>query len=358
MPPRKPPSTPTLPTKRPLKSVLSGKISKKPRRGPNCVTEEELPNSMDPKLLAAIKVLLADNTLVVTTKMDQCFDKLSERLVAQDTKIQNLQSEVDSLKNTVEIVSSENNLLWVEVNKLNLVFQGITDNENESDEELNITISNLLRELTGENCPFDTAKRQGKFNATNRIVKVRFLSIQQRDEVFSKRFITKYPVFINEDLPAAVRRDHAKMRQQKKALIADGYSAKMVRVDWKRKIIRTPDMVFKFKDGLIADQYPITSTKNLDKSCQPTTHRFIDNNKFPSGQISQMRGGFHRPKIFSNSVHNHNHAFNRARGRGYGSSVNSFSLSRPHSASVSTYSKQTTGPADFLDLRNQKKPLL
>ena len=60
------------------------------------------------------------------------------------------------------------------------------------------------------------------------------------------------------------------MRQKKKQLVAEGYGAKQIRMEWNKKSIRTNDTVFKIKNGSIVDQYNITFNENTTNTSTPT----------------------------------------------------------------------------------------
>jgi hypothetical protein len=75
----------------------------------------------------------------------------------------------------------------------------------------------------------------------------------QRNEVYAKRFNINKPIYINEDLPFTVRRDHGVMRQKKKQLMGEGYTPKEIKMDWGRKTVKTADDFFVVKEGKICD---------------------------------------------------------------------------------------------------------
>jgi archaellum component FlaC len=173
------------------------------------------------------------------------FDNLDKSLELQNERIKELESEVQTLKSTVQKVSNENELLWRELYKVNLVFCGVPERPNESSEELSNKVSKVIHDTVGKNFHFDTAHRIGKsVNQYPRPIKVRFMSIFERNEVYTKRFNVSRPTFINEDLPLTTRKTHSEMRKKRKELLENGYPFKQITMDWVHGAIRTGDSVF------------------------------------------------------------------------------------------------------------------
>lgn len=180
-----------------------------------------------------LKTLLDKNKLEIAEKIDQRFDKLSETLFAQDKKNNFLQSEVVELRQTITQMSSDNEKLWCEVNKLKIVIVGLNDAENESDVQLNDKINLLFKEIVGEDVDFDYFTKIGKFQSSHsRIVNVRFNSYSSRAKVFENRLKTKPPIFLNDNFPASLRKDHAVIRAKKKSLLSNGYNFQQIKIDW------------------------------------------------------------------------------------------------------------------------------
>lgn len=147
-------------------------------------------------------------------------------------------------------MTTENELLWCQLSKINLVFGGIPDSDKETNNDLCAKISNVIKYVTGSDIQFDTAYRVGKPTHTGqRPVKVRFLSMYDRNLIYESRFKASRPTFINEDLPFSMRRDHGLMRQRRKALIDSGFAAKQIKMDWNKKMVSTKDVRFVIKDG-------------------------------------------------------------------------------------------------------------
>lgn len=327
MPPKKGLLTPknrinTRPLKIAINSTATGRVSKRPRMSGSKVQnnmDSDFIDDLDQELsVSLIRSLFQNNAREISEKIDNRFDALVSSLSAQDVKIKSLESEVISLKDTVLKVSAENESLWCEINKLNLVFKGISDVDNETSDQLLKTVSDLLK-LMGLSFGFDTAVRIGKFSPSfPRLVKVRFLCVSDREAVYSSRFSAPKPIYINADFPVTMRRDHAIMRQKKKDLISEGYQPKQIRFDWNRKLIRTEDCAFKVADGALVDSserllsqpHPRPLSNNSDANPGGSgAHRI--------GHLTQA-GGSNISSNKSQGISN-NYRSNGYRGRGNGS---------------------------------------
>lgn len=155
-----------------------------------------------PLTVAVLSKLLLENSIKVTEKIDQRFDSLDKSLVAQSSKLSELEEELQTVKESLHKVSSENQQLWKELSKLNLIFSGLKDVEFEQPDELYSKVSHVIR----TDFSFDTAHRVGRRNGNlPRPIKVRFLSVLQRNNVLTNRFNVRHPIYINEDLPLKMR---------------------------------------------------------------------------------------------------------------------------------------------------------
>jgi regulator of replication initiation timing len=259
------------------------------------VTEMEESSENEPLTVGLLTKLLSANTKVITDK----FDKLEQSFTHHQEKIDELETEVDVLKKTVSKMTSENEQLWKEITKLNLVFSGVHENVNESMNDLYSIVSRIMREVMGEKCEFDTAHRVGKvMQNVTRPIKVRFFSMSQRNAIWMSRFNAKRPIFINEDLPLSTRKDHGVMRQKKKLLLNNGYSTKEIRMDWKKKVIQTVDSSFLVKDGVVVEQ-------QQQQSFQLTSNNMLHgyqtrpNPRQEKSKVSIAGGNGHQQPLFN-----------------------------------------------------------
>ncbi|OXA64555.1 hypothetical protein Fcan01_02740 [Folsomia candida] len=184
--------------------------------------------------------LLKESTATLAQQLNQRFDSLDRSITNQNIKINELENEVQIMKSSFSKVSNENEALWRELNKINLVFSGIPEGENETQQDLFFKISKIIQQTTGKNISFDTGYRVGKpLSRSSRPVKIRFRSIAERNEVYSNKLKVLKPIYINEDLPHSTRKEHAIMRQKRSQLIANGQSPNDIRMDWKKRQVIT-----------------------------------------------------------------------------------------------------------------------
>ncbi|OXA43004.1 hypothetical protein Fcan01_22176 [Folsomia candida] len=76
------------------------------------------------------------------------------------------------------------------------------------------------------------------------------------------------PNFINDDLPPSMRRDYAVMRQQKRKLIEDGTEIQQIKMDWSRRIVKTPFTSYKITNGLAIQEEHAEKTSFSQKQSQ------------------------------------------------------------------------------------------
>ena len=191
-----------------------------------------LTSTGDPITIATLKLLLAENAETVTKSVNvtvhQKFEQqnlkleqLSNLIQSQNEIIHTLESECRSLQISQQQLASENEYLWKEVLRPNLVFAGIQDDETEDREQTRQKIARVLKSSPGLDFPFDIAYRVGNYvYGKCRPIKVKFLSIDKRDTVWANRHQLRPPIYVNEDLPRMTRRDHAVLRKHKKTIIA------------------------------------------------------------------------------------------------------------------------------------------
>lgn len=196
-----------------------------------------------------LKSLLSETVASVNKNIDEKFLNMNEVLLNQNKKIIALESEVQQLKSSVVQVSTENEYLWKEVLRPNLILAGIQDSENENKQMLSQQVSKLLI-FNGSQIKFDSVFRIGNYSTgRNRPIKIKFNNTSDREFVFENRAKFKAPIFINEDLPRITRRDHAVLRQTKRKMIAEGSDPKNVKINWIRKSINCGSSLFILENG-------------------------------------------------------------------------------------------------------------
>lgn len=175
-----------------------------------------------------------------------------------------------SLKTKVFEITGENERLWYELSKINLIFSGISERSNETQNDLFAQVSNVIQESAGVKYNLDTAYRIGKPSSKfARPIKVSFLSLFERNEVYAGKFKVNKPTFINEDLPLSVRKDHSILRQKRKQLIEQGFTLKQIRIDWTRQTINTGESCYRILNGNLVEIYQKANTMPSTQSYQP-----------------------------------------------------------------------------------------
>jgi len=269
------------------------------------IPETQTPLSNDPML----------NLILNTSKMgfqnlekkvDEKFEKFEEKLKIveslttrmsdQETKVDWLVSENKLLLDELNVVKSENELLAKEIRKQNLVFVGLDDYENETVDQLYKKVSDILNSVAGRVINIDITYRVGKFVINKcRPIRIRFISLWDRETVYGQRKNLRHPFYLNEDLPFVTMRDHAILRKQKNELVNDGKNAS---IDWKNKTLRVNDIgIQKIVNGALI---------NIDTSTQPESvgqlGQIDDKNKSPlkfnfTSHISSKTPAFASPDI-------------------------------------------------------------
>jgi len=135
-----------------------------------------------------------------------------------------------SVKDWNIIVKQLSDVLYLEVNKLNLILSGLDEPAAESTDSLIAAIESILQVSTGYFIHLDHAYRVG--TGIRRKVKLRFLSIKDRNAAHKSSSKLPPTVFINEDLPSSSRQAHGKLRAKLKELKSN--STEEIKVDWKK----------------------------------------------------------------------------------------------------------------------------
>jgi len=187
-----------------------------------------------------------DKNLKATTDIKKEMTDLKRTVNNHDKRLSDAESGIQKLELSVNQITSENELIQIELKKLNLVFMGIQDDLEESQDQLYTKVQSIISKTTPLDIPLDTFYRLGYFNsAKNRPVKVKFTSMTQRNIIYSNRSNLLPPNFINEDLPYSTRKSNAILRNKKKEAINEGVPADEVNINYKMKQIAVKGQVFK-----------------------------------------------------------------------------------------------------------------
>jgi len=163
--------------------------------------------------------LLLDDMDEIKNKLNR-LDDIAKLLTIHDKRITELETEVNHLKeansNMLKQIREQESLLAsnaINTNRINLIYSGITDAPNENDMELR----GKVFENTGNKENIDVLYRLGKYkDGSCRPVKVRFVTMSERNLAWAKKKTLKHPIYAAEDLPKSVRVKRALDRQNRK----------------------------------------------------------------------------------------------------------------------------------------------
>jgi len=156
----------------------------------------------------------------------------------------NLQTSIDKLK-------ASNEGIYNKMNELNLVVSGLPDSETETNNQLVRTVQKLIFEITKREISIDVGSRLGKFRpGVTRAVKVKFVTMLERNCVYLHRTSLKHPCYINEDLSPETRKDLALLRQKKKEILSQDRNA-TVTIDSKTKTLHHGQRRISIRNGIM-----------------------------------------------------------------------------------------------------------
>ncbi|CAL8129253.1 unnamed protein product [Orchesella dallaii] len=191
----------------------------------------QIGNNQD-NLLKSIESLLDKKLDSTNKKIDNINTFLKSSINKQDVKIENLELKVNWLERNCES-------LMREVNEKNLVFSGIREEENETEEMLIKIISNIIRKITKLNIQPDVIFRLGGHRAnTIRPVKVKFNSVGHRNSVLQ-----------------------CWSKERESLKLTGFYEGQECKIDWKSRSIDVDDgSTYAVKDGKLSSHNAATST--------------------------------------------------------------------------------------------------
>lgn len=161
------------------------------------------------------------------------FDKLDEiqatvanikaDLETNNSKVQKLEDDVEMLHNelekvqqTVEDFKSDKVRIEVEMRKTYLILTGIQDEQNETEHESFTKVESQVRKFQPQfQFQYDILYRLGRFtNGRTRKIRVKFVTLKDRNNFLELKKDTTSPFFIDEDEPNEIRA--AKFQVRKK----------------------------------------------------------------------------------------------------------------------------------------------
>jgi uncharacterized phage infection (PIP) family protein YhgE len=181
---------------------------------------------------------------------------LTVKVNAHDAKFSEVDGSLDSINSSVQVLKSENDFLHKELNKLNLVLFGL-DESSESEENLLSQILQLLASLSTDLIQIDCAYRIGNPKPNSiRPVKIRFMSLSHRNQVFSNRSMLPTPLILKDDLPFEMRRNHAMLHQKKAEAITSGVSENDILINFKQYSIKIKNTQYVARNGTLLQESP------------------------------------------------------------------------------------------------------
>jgi hypothetical protein len=217
--------------------------------------------------------------------------------------VQKLQSDMNDLSQVPSSSASlqlkdqnarrqESDYLYAEINKLNLLISGIFEPPQESSSNLAGEVQRLIQDITGKKITIDIAHRIGRIQPNHvRSIKVRFLSVLERNCVYFHRKKLCHPYYINEDLSPGTRRDHSLLRRKRNDIWQRDKDAN-IKIDWRSKTLKHGSSLYSVKDGILEQSNSHQPIVNLTSS-QGADISFLEESQ-PS--TSQQRKGIQSPK--------------------------------------------------------------
>lgn len=233
--------------------------------------------SKDQVTVDILKALLSENESKVTSnlsaKLDSGNKELKAILETQNSRISVLESSSSHLQQSIAALKEENDILWRQVTKNNLIFSGVPDNPNEANSVLSKLIRSFIVKHTNLNVEIESAFRLGKFlSGKTRSIKVAFLNVRDRDAIWKSRNQFRPPLYINEDLPKSVQKEHTILKQKKRELILQGYKPEDIKINYNRRFLQFLGLVYYVQNDQINIALPSTSQNSSNSTQNPSTN--------------------------------------------------------------------------------------
>ena len=225
------------------------------------------------------------------TKFDTKFDKTNEKVDSVLNSVKSLEERIAKVESTVSesetkhstqfnALSKEMEQIQIDFRKLYLIFVGLKEDAGETERVILNKINDFCKvELEVGEVQLDTAYRFGDNRFGPRHIKVKFLSLRQRNEVFSSRNrlrTKKIPVYINEDLPPQTTNRRKLLRKECTEAKDSGHKTRLLgdklwiddipyEMDDKNTLVRAKSIVYKKNQRPVqtnskyASHYPGTS---------------------------------------------------------------------------------------------------
>jgi len=190
------------------------------------------------------------------------------RTTDHETRISNVEELAVNLQSTISQIKTNNEVIYNEMNKLNLVLVGLPDSEGETNSQLVKSVTQLVQGITKSKIAIDIASRLGKFRSgSSRAVKIKFVTMFERNCAYFHRTSLRHPCFINEDLSPETRKDLAILRLKKKEILSSDRSAP-VTIDSRTKTLHHGNTRISIQNGIMRTHHhrrsPNKDSENMD----------------------------------------------------------------------------------------------
>lgn len=205
--------------KNPRKRLNSPDVSPAPKKK----KDEALDEKMD-QLLSNQAEILGHLKQIKTIQTQ--LNNLSETVTHHASEINVIKTnlhdndyKVNSVATKVDQLQLRTDHMEYEIRKINLTIVGVVEDAEETSVSLKAEMESWFSSLTRKEIKIDCATRFGiKKRNKPRTIKVKFLNHDDRNTVYSTRFNTTHPVYINEDLPPPMFKTLMTLKEKAKAL--------------------------------------------------------------------------------------------------------------------------------------------
>lgn len=167
--------------------------------------------------------------------------------------VETIYSLVDNTQLQIDDIRSDNVRIELETKSINLILSGVPDQIDEEADVLETKIIDEVKKMNPDHeLKYDTVRRLGKYrDGVTRPIRIRFETMRERNAILQMKTLAKHPIYINRDLPEAVRRADFKMRQQIRLLKSTKKTIE--NVDWKNYQIVTDTVIYRLYNDAFSE---------------------------------------------------------------------------------------------------------
>jgi len=268
--------------------------SKRPRSAPGAESSSSDESDYDVDVKDVMSLLKKINkkiekNLKDTNDIYQDMTSIKKTINAHGKRLDEAELGISKLENSVDKINDESKMIQIELKKVNLIIVGVFDVQNEPEQQLYSKIKSVIAETTDLDVPIDTYYRLGNFNIVKpRPIKVRFISVRQRNLVYNNRSELSPPIHISEDLPYTTRRSSAILRNKKKEAISNGVLPDDININYKMKQILIKDKTYCITSLLSGTIAPIASKNNTILPNDGFFRNTPTNQRFTTPRVMQL----------------------------------------------------------------------